>query len=187
MRTWSTGSRAAFTLVELLVVVAVMGVVSLVIALSVGRSLPRARLRAEARRLASTVSLARTVAVTERRQVRIEIDLDAGVYGLVIERDPVQEPGVFAPIERPEGRPHKLADGVRFVRAQNEATDVLTSGSLSSTFWRDGSAEKTVIYLGAGEGVFTVVVHGTNGLVKTFGFEQEEIASDDLDLDKDTS
>ncbi len=175
---------AAFTLIELLVVAAIIIILSGAIVLQFGRSLPSTRLRVETRRLAATARFARAIAVARCRKVRMEFDLDEGAYALFVEPEPVSEPGVFAPIGRPEGAPHELPEGVSFVGAQNELDGPFAGGYFTTTFWRDGSAEKTVLYLGVGDKVHTIVIQGSTGLVRTFDFEQDEIARDDLDLDE---
>ena len=185
MRMWSTGRRrGAFTLVELLVVVATIIILSGAVVVQFGRRLPSTRLRTETRRVAATAVFARAIAVARCRRVRMEFNLDENAYALFVEPEPVMEPGIFAPIGRPEGALHELPEGVSILGAQNELDEPVADGYFTTTFWRDGSAEKTVLYLGAGEDVHTVVIQGSTGLVRTFDFAQDEIAMDDLDLDE---
>jgi len=185
MKTSTTGSSRAFTLVELLVVLAIMGTVGMTIAIGLGRSLSLTRLRSDVQALAGTARLARSTAVSECRRVRIEYNLDDNAYRLVIERDPVAEPGVFADFGRADGAPRALDRDVSFISVQTESTLPRTEGMLFTTFFRDGTAEKTVMYLGAEDDVYTLVIRGSTGLVRVFDFEKEEIARDDLDLDED--
>ena len=175
----SSAGRHAFTLVEMLVVAAIIVTATGLIVLQFSRSLGANRLRAEAGRLAATASFARQIAVAQRRRVKMEFNLDENAYALMIEPKPISEPGVFSPLEHAEGRRHDLAEGVRFITVQNETddsddTDDSDNGAiLSTTFWRDGSAQKTVVYMGADDDVYTIVVRGSTGLVKVFDFEQE--------------
>ena len=185
MQISAIGNRRAVTLVELLVVLAIMGIVGLTATIGFGHSLSSNRLGAEARSLAAAARLARSTAVAERRRVRIEYVLEDNVYRLLIERDPVGEPGVFADFGRADGAARTLDGDVHFISIQTESTLPRTEGMLFTTFFRDGSAEKTVIYLGADDDVYTLVIRGSTGLVRIFDFEKEEIARDDVDLDED--
>ena len=199
-KTWATGERrastmleapavsersgSAFTLIEVLVVVAIIGVLSLATTAIMIRPLHRARVREEARRLAATARLARATAVAECRRVRLEYNLDEHAYCLTIERRPVEMPGVFEEYARSEGAPHELGKGIRFLSVQTELGQADKEGVVYTTFFRSGAAEKTVIYLGDEDKTHTIVIRGSTGLVKTFDFEKEEITHDDLDLDE---
>lgn len=199
-KTWATGelrvctmleapapgrrNSSAFALVEVLVVVAIIGVLSLGTMAIMIRPIHRARLREEARRLAAMARFARATAVAECRRVRLEYNLDEHAYCLTIERRPVEMPGVFEEFGRSEGAPHNLGDGIRFVSVQTELGQADEEGLVTTTFFRSGAAEKTVIYVGDDEKTHTIVIRGSTGLVKTFDFETEEITHDDLDLDE---
>jgi len=184
VRAVSRRKGSAFTLIEMLVIVAIIGVLSLATTAIMMRPLHRTRVREEARRLAATARLARATAAAECRRVRLEYNLDEHAYCLTIERRPVGMPGVFEEFARGGGAPHELGKGIQFVSVQTELGQADDEGLVYTTFFRSGAAEKTVIYLGDEDKVHTIVIRGSTGRVRTFDFEKEEITHDDLDLDE---
>ena len=74
--------RVAFTLVELLVVVALLGLMATAILLRVDGVTDEARLNAATRMIQQTLRLARSQAMTRRRPAWIIFELDGSRYGL---------------------------------------------------------------------------------------------------------
>jgi len=81
----AVGSRAAlrtrgFTLVEIVVVVALIGLVFSLIAVSVGDGLQGAKVRAASRDLAAALRYTRTQAIVKRESQALTLDVDARSY-----------------------------------------------------------------------------------------------------------
>ena len=82
-----TNTRRGFSLVELLVVLALVGLSLSVVGPPVGRSLDASRLKASTRSLLITARTARSLARTEQREVTLMIDVESRTYGLDEQRD----------------------------------------------------------------------------------------------------
>lgn len=79
---------AAFTLIELLLVVAILGILTVVAAPRVGAMLSGGALRTSARELAGAGRYARTMALLNQTPVDLSVDMDSGVLRIVArERD----------------------------------------------------------------------------------------------------
>lgn len=77
IRTWSAGRRdAGFTLFELLVVLAILGLILTLAMPLLDRSVPSLRLKADARIVAAALSQARATAIGHNREVLLLIDVD---------------------------------------------------------------------------------------------------------------
>ena len=76
--------RAAFTLVELLVALALLAVAAGIIVPRMSRSMGRSELREAVGRFAYTAKAARQYAMARRQACAMEINLDAGTYGVTV-------------------------------------------------------------------------------------------------------
>jgi general secretion pathway protein H len=75
-----TGSPQGFTLLELLLVLALMSLVLGLVVPSMYRNWQREKDRAAVRQLSAILRLARSTAVTQRQRVRLFVDINAGRY-----------------------------------------------------------------------------------------------------------
>ncbi len=71
-----------FTLVELLAVLAILALLIGLVAPNLSRGLERERVRASLRSFSAVLRLARSTAVTDRKRVRVLVDLDGGRWWL---------------------------------------------------------------------------------------------------------
>ena len=90
------GSTSAFSLIELLGVIAVMGLIIGTVAVNMMASLPRAKLNATVHDIAAAVSGARSDAIARNGEFRIYYDLDANSYQV---RSPLRIDGTRAQVD----------------------------------------------------------------------------------------
>jgi len=147
--TSSTGRRAAaagFTLLELLVVLAILGLVLTLATPGLGRALPGMELRAEARTIASALREARALAVGRNDETTLIIDLSGPTLRLG-DRPPIR----LSP---------RL--GISLLTASSESTG---RGSGGISFFPDGTSTGGRVALVLGESRRDVVVDWLTGTV----------------------
>lgn len=111
--------RKAFTLVELLVVLAIIGVTAAIVVPNLRGSFGGMRVREAALTLSQTIRLAQVLAVDRQRTVRLHIESDR--YRMELATDPASEQ--FAPAPGEMGVPVTLPENVLFEEVSS-ATDV---------------------------------------------------------------
>lgn len=82
-RAWRTG-QLGFTLIELVVVLAVVAIATAFVLPSVGRSTQTLQLRTEAKRVAALLREARLQAVSQHRAARVELDRTRNTVSLTV-------------------------------------------------------------------------------------------------------
>ncbi|MEZ5980608.1 MAG: prepilin-type N-terminal cleavage/methylation domain-containing protein, partial [Planctomycetota bacterium] len=93
------GSRSGFTMVELMVVAAIIGLIAGIVTVSWQAILPRETLNAEVRRLSDMIQTARSEAIARSAEYRIVYSQENSKYWLV---PPFGEDGEYEP--EPEKR-----------------------------------------------------------------------------------
>ena len=88
----ATGKNKAFTMVEMVVVVVMIGVLAGMIIPRMAGSTSGRRLREEARGLYVAAQYARNRAVNHRRAVRLMFNAEKGTYALLEQSDPTGRP-----------------------------------------------------------------------------------------------
>ncbi|MCG3198717.1 MAG: hypothetical protein GHCLOJNM_03221 [bacterium] len=168
-------SNRGFTLLELILVFAIM---ALVIGMSVPAlsSFKRERdLAAASEIAASACNYARSLAVTTGRRTRLGLDRENGRIDLLVEEDPLTDPGTFNPIQWPVGLTGTLPKGVMIEQVYypvvrdipeeeqaeepkgEEGPEVISAAEAAEerksvlVFNPDGSARDTFIYLNVGD------------------------------------
>jgi prepilin-type N-terminal cleavage/methylation domain-containing protein len=144
-------SNAAFTLIEVLLVMAVIAVLAGVVAYSLPRMTPDL-LDESAARLASACERARDEAVRGGYVVRLVLDPQTGEWFLLAESDPLDRPGEFLDLPGDGSRVRKLPDEIKFGRVDVAAArpDAPALGGRGSTFVEfaaDGTSDSAVIEL----------------------------------------
>jgi prepilin-type N-terminal cleavage/methylation domain-containing protein len=170
-------SRAAFTLIELLAVLLIVGLVAGLTLPNLSLGAERAVLR-EAQELASSFAFARQRAVATGTPHRVVVDLDEAAYWLEVAPEgpdpfqpvplatpvpgggqrkvqlaaPPQSAAGFQPLPGPFGRARWLRDPVRFDSVETLAAGAVRSGQVQIVFDADGTADPALLVLANEDG-----------------------------------
>ena len=168
-------SRAGFTFVELMLVIAIMTLVAGVVWPSLSRSMPLLAVRGAARTVAAFSQRASSEAVAQAVKFRLTINVSEGSIQITGELEPFDQPGQFIEIQAPWGREIKLGDRVRVEEVALEHDDgdeTMTSGDCALLFLPDGTATQARITLRADDGSqIWVTIRGVTGQV---GISEEQ-------------
>ena len=128
------GGKGGFSLLELILVLAIAGLLAAVVIPSLPGALESARLRGSAGEVRAAFNLARTLAVSEAKDRSVAFDLDRGEYG--IDGDVRRWP---------------FPEGIRVlsVRLGSSASD---RGVVRIRFYPDGSADEAMVALSSASG-----------------------------------
>jgi general secretion pathway protein H len=139
--------QAGFTLLELLIVIALMGIIAALVVPMFGGPVSTSELRATARQLAAGLRLARSEAVSERRETFLVVDVA----------------GKRFKVDR-EAREHALPSKVdlKLFTAQN---DLVSQNVGSIRFYPDGGSNGGRITVASGARKFDVDVDWLTGRV----------------------
>jgi type II secretion system protein H len=102
-----------FSLLELMVVIAIIGVLAAMIVPEVAGSYRAALLRAAGRELASVLGLAHSEAVTSRKPHRLRLELSSGRYTLEAPRSAEESPGRYEAVRRLAGASGQIDRRIR--------------------------------------------------------------------------
>lgn len=140
-----------FTLVELLVVLALAGLFLAIVVPSLSGTLESARLRSGTAEVRATLALARTLAAAGARDRSVAFDLSTGEYRIDGER-----------------RTSRLPEGIRFGSvALGTQPEPVEEGIARVRFALDGSADEAEVSLAStGGGNLRVVVEPLTGLAE---------------------
>lgn len=134
LRPGARRAKGGFSLVELLLVMAILGILTAVVLPYLPGALESSRFRGSAVEVRATLTLARTLAVSEARNLSVAIDLDRGEYGI-------------------DGDERKwlLPEGVRVavVRIGDTAAE---RGVVRIRFYPDGSADEAEVAISSSGG-----------------------------------
>ena len=137
----SGSTNSGFTLVELVIVLAIIAMAAAATTVSIGRSREKAIIRDEARRVQGVLRQARQMSLMQRMPVTFMLDAEQGTYRLMKS-------------ERPEGRQH-IIPGTLSV----EADEI--------TFFPKGNSTGGIVSLTDGAGrSYLIEVDNVTGLAK---------------------
>ncbi|MGH7858971.1 MAG: GspH/FimT family pseudopilin [Candidatus Binatia bacterium] len=153
-----TRPSRGFTLLELLVALALVGVLVAIAVPRVSAIIPGALLDQAARSLATDLRFARVKAIAENRRRRLVVELDRGAYRVEADAE-----GTFVS----EGAPRTLPGGVTF---DASASSRVSNGQISITFQpRGNTADNSTIALAVAGRTGRRVIVSTAGRVRIDG------------------
>lgn len=174
-----TASRKGFTLIELVVVTAIIALMLMMAAGSFDFLIPEYRLRAEARKIGEHMRLAKGEALTSGQDVYIGYDLKKASYWVWVWQE--------VPEERRRGSEDefdwqtlfetKLDEGIHFVNVIYGQNKVVESDVARVRVTPMGTADHHIVNLKAADGsTMAVRLNGVTGVVTFYGnsIKQEE-------------
>jgi type II secretion system protein H len=175
------GRSGALTLVELLVVLALLGVMAGVIVPRMGGSLGRQELREAAGRLAHTARTVRELAVARQQLCALEIGLDAGGYRIVTQAGR-SGAGQWQMLQASWLKADRWPVGVTVAAYRTPDGATATSGTQYLKFFPDGTSSGAALRLVRGQDSCQVVVHPHSGRVVYGDARTAEFVQDQYDL-----
>lgn len=176
-----TGSVRAFTLVELIVVMAILAVAVGVIVPRMGRSLSHRELTESAGMLAQTARTVRELAVARQEIFAININLDQQGYAVAVQStdgDSTQ----MQPVRVSWLKPKRLPENVRIAEYLSGDGTTATSGTQELKFFPDGTSTGASMQLVSGQSVRYLMVAAHNGQVRSSDDKITSIAGDRYDF-----
>jgi len=158
MPTSTTGinSKRGFTLLELLIVLAIMTVLSGVVLASIWPALSEARLRASARTVIAQMNYARSYAITYHSQVAVLFD--TGRHGITVAVSAQDQNGdqVWQPLTTQGGRFRALPEEIKLaditIANTSGGDNSISTGSAGTITLPDGTTGQAVIFTALGQG-----------------------------------
>ena len=166
-RSVTAGRRTAFTLVELLLVLAIIGIVTAVTMPTFVRSLRGNRLRTAARSVAAAGRYARSMAVMRQEDTSMALDLDAGIVSVSVGaaapaaaddaadavRPPEEQLSGALPANQQSGGISRQLDRVRIEEVtSDELEDSRSKGTFTVIYRTNGTCTPYVVRLSDAEG-----------------------------------
>jgi general secretion pathway protein H len=161
--------REGFTLIELIIVLVILSVITALVAPRLIQSLSRINVEATARRVASALRLARSLAVTEKVPYLAMFDMNADMLTVVSYEQAREERDSPEPKTDPAGEPrvYMLTDGIHLKKGVALNGETITTGTFQMAFFPGGGASGGEVVLGDDEGrYFSVAVDRIVGSVK---------------------
>lgn len=150
-----SGASAGFTLIELIVVLAIMGLVVALASPRLHRALPKAELAASAGELAAALRHTRARAIAQGRPAALVVDIGAARYG------PAGAPG------------HPLPKGVEVeIETAADAIDPVARRA-AMTFYADGTAAGGRIVLRRGSRAYHLDIDWLTGRIAVEQYHEE--------------
>jgi prepilin-type N-terminal cleavage/methylation domain-containing protein len=150
------GGRNGYTLLEVVLVLAVFGLMATLVASGLDRAIPTQRLWQAAGSIASTVRWVHVESMSRAQSMAIRYDLEGGSYWVALADQAGSVPNTLEP---PGERFHRqeLPDGVGFADLRLTAGAVYEGGVVTVRFSSFGACEGHLVHLVAQEGRYSTV------------------------------
>jgi len=166
-----TSNPRGFTLIELSVVIALMGIILLITYPRFENSLFASNIKQASRRLSAAVRYAQSQAAYKRKICRIYFNLDRNVYWLSIQGDDDD----FVIDTSFLGQEKKLPDGVFFEDVISPRDGKVTEGQTFTQFLPKGLVDRSQIHLRDEAGrIFTLIIQPLTAEIRFFDTYVEE-------------
>ena len=158
-------TRAAFTLVELLVVVAVIAILAGAIVPRMGGSVGRRQLHEAAAGFAETARTVRELAVARRQTYAVEVNLDASGYCVVAPSSDAKHGDGWRRLQASWLKAQRWPRDVAIEAYRTPDGASAASGTRYLTFDADGTSSGAAIRLVCRDDAYEIVVHPYSGRV----------------------
>lgn len=156
-------ARAAFTLVELLLVALLLGLIGLITLPNISRSYANYMMQKEIDAIVYVMRLAQTKAITQNREYRMNVSSGNGEYWLtrkiIDSENPVDE---YETLEAPYGKVHRLPENFK-----------ITEDLKSIAFYPDGQIGKVAFHVCRAEECYEVTTKEHRGYVRVVKAESK--------------
>ena len=156
--------RSAYTLIELVVVVAIIGLVLTITTIHVDDFVASSRLGSVARQIASTLALARNEAAAQGKAFGVLYDMDAQAFALVFPDEDGALPVDENDVREHAGGLHFLPKDVRMIDVAY-GTQAATDGFVLARVSPMGVVSDHTIHLEQGKRQITLRVNQITGIV----------------------
>jgi len=177
----SGSRRAAFTLIELLVVLVLLVVLAGLVVPRLGGTNAGRALRVSAAQFAYTARTVRELAVAERQEYAVAVELDGGGFG-VVERPQRGSGKVWQPMQRSWLRAGHWPPPIEVHSYRKPDGSIVRHGTEYLRFMPDGTSSGGALRLASGEMEYRIIVHPANGRVTQGNAADDEIGRDSFDL-----
>lgn len=156
-----------FTFVELMTVIAVIGILAGIGGVALNKELPKYRISGDARSLASSLMLARMKATSSGVQYAIQFDLDSNPQEYALQRGNANSGSTSWTDESYE---RKLSAGVNMTQVVDDGGSHIT-GNARIIYNPTGSSGAGQVFLGNGSLQYVIAVTPTTGRIHTTKLE----------------
>lgn len=159
-----------FTLVEMVLVITIMAIMLGSIVPNFKPFMESATIKDAARTLSHMIRYARSMAVEQSACVEVSFDPDTGNIWVLVESDPINEPGVYEPVKLPVDYPKKYRTDIKIASIVKQTLFGSQEDNVVS-FLSDGTTSDTFIYLtDRYEQVYTIGIVGLTGQVMVWNY-----------------
>lgn len=168
-----------FSLIEIVAVIVIIGVLSAMMVPSLVSGLNRARVNGAITRITQTMALCGNLAATDSQPFRLNFNPGTGRFWITFEPDPLEQPGVFAPLRLSDMAAWQLDESIRIrdYRIAIEAQEVEEQADEAPfiEFRPDGTCDGIMMIIETdSEDVYTIVLSPITGRVRVFDYEVGE-------------
>ncbi len=170
-------SQRAFTLIEVIVVIVLMGIIAGMIVPRMGGSLQRQQAVQAAGEFAQTARTVSDLAVA--RQQRFAMQIDAEGYSVNMQS---AKTGEYEAVRVSWLRPKRWPENVRVLGLRKADGTSVTGDSHRLEFRPDGSSSGVTLRIGSDQAASTVLVNAGNARTRVNTGNKPSIQQDDYDL-----